>query len=317
MALRHKPKHAAKTPTQKIQYKMLALIPVLALAVLCYCVSAFAWFQADIVNAGNVVRTTEYHLDVSVYVDGKPVEPQSALDSTYTLEAGKVHDITLTAQADGAANGYAMVQTDGGPLYTTQINRGTLSFKLIPDATASYIFTAMWGIYQGTPAISNGIVIGTMPSANETNGDGAENAIHNDTGTPMQHSAGPDSSAVSSSEPNATQAPAGSPSTPSQPASTESVPSTGSDSTQTPLPSDAASTAENPAESDVEPAGEDVASSVSGQENTAGESTMAPGTGESSAAPSSESSDAESAPEQAERELSDSGAGHNSTSLSR
>ena len=316
MALRHKPKHAAKTPTQKIQYKMLALIPVLALAVLCYCVSAFAWFQADIVNAGNVVRTTEYHLDVSVYVDGKPVEPQSALD-TYTLEAGKVYDITLTAQAGGADNGYAMVQTDGGPLYTAQINRGALSFKLIPDATASYIFTAMWGIYQGTPAISNGVVIGTMPSADETNGGGAENAIHYETDAPMQHSAGPDSSAVSSSEPNATQAPAGSSSTPPQPSNTESVPSTGSDSTQTPLPSDTVSTTETLAESNAAPAEENVASSVSGQENAAHEPTVEPGTGESMAAPSSDSSDAEPAPEQAETELSNSGAGHNSTLLSR
>lgn len=109
MALHYKEEHTAPTGSQKTLRKMLALIPALVVAVLCYSVTVYAWFSASIVNTGNVIQTTTYELKISVTSpDGTNVEP---VEGVYHLADGK-NTIILTAAKDGASTGYCVIRTN-------------------------------------------------------------------------------------------------------------------------------------------------------------------------------------------------------------
>ena len=310
MALRQTPKHALKTPSSKIKFKMLALLPVAVFAVVCYCVSAFAWFQADIVNSGNTIHTTVYRLDTTINAQGVQIEPQPGLQGAYTLNSGTVYDIALTAQAGGAAKGYAKIQAQGDPLYTAQINQGSLSFQLIPDETGTYIFTAIWGIYEGTPTIFNGSVIGTIPSQNAVDSDGAANSIHYSTDQPLEYSAGQDSSTTSSlpSQPDNTSVGSNTSSNPQPPANNESALFSVSEPAPPSQSLDKIGNAEEgPVESGEDTTSEDPDTSIFQQENTEDMSTTISNTGEFTQVPSLASSDNKAAPDSTQADLSDIG----------
>ncbi len=50
----------------RLTRRMLLIIPVLAVAVLCYAFSAAAWFQASLINGGNTIRVGNFAADVAL-----------------------------------------------------------------------------------------------------------------------------------------------------------------------------------------------------------------------------------------------------------
>ena len=83
--------------------RMLAVVPVMAAALICYSVNVYAWFQASIVNSGNVIQATNYSVEVQITgTDGNEI---AAGASGYELQAGETYSVTLTA-AGGGTKGY-------------------------------------------------------------------------------------------------------------------------------------------------------------------------------------------------------------------
>ena len=151
----NKAKHEKAAASQKIIRKMLAIIPALAIAAVCYSVSVCAWFQASVINTGNVIRTVEYAVAVSAICGETQIQPSES--GTYSLESGKIYTITLTATG-GATKGYCLIQTGTTTYYTDQIGSGeSLTFTFLPQADAVYAFTARWGRQDGEADITDGI----------------------------------------------------------------------------------------------------------------------------------------------------------------
>lgn len=165
MALHYNSQQEESGGSRKIIRQMLAILSVLVVAVICYSVTVYAWFQASMVNSGNVIQATTY--DVAVKVVDSNGQPISSAAGGYELQANTEYTVILTA-AGGASTGYCAIRpADGKAIYTAPIAPGrSLSFSLIPDKTQSYLFTAAWGKYTGDGnIIKNDTVIGTKPSA--------------------------------------------------------------------------------------------------------------------------------------------------------
>ncbi len=166
MALHYKSEHTDTPRSRKIIRQMLALIPALVIAAACYSVSVYAWFQASIVNSGNVIQTTTYDIAVTIAEAGdKEIE---AVDGVYHLKANTEYAVSLTAAGGGEKGGYCVIQPeDGALIYTEPIAPNqSLSFTLIPDKEQTYTFKAVWGKYTGDgKIITNKAVIGTEPVA--------------------------------------------------------------------------------------------------------------------------------------------------------
>lgn len=165
MALHYSTRQEKHSGSRKVIRQMLALIPALAIAVACYSVSVYAWFQVSIVNSGNVIQATTYVVEVKITEDdNKEIE---AADGGYSLEAGTEYKVILTAAGGGEKGGYCVIQPQNGePLYTAPIKpKEELTFTLIPDKAQTYTFTAVWGEYSGVEEIiENNGVIGTNPT---------------------------------------------------------------------------------------------------------------------------------------------------------
>ena len=166
MALHYKQECTALTGSQTTLRKMLALIPALAVAVLCYSVTVYAWFSASIGNTGNIITAATYGLEVSVFDANKqPVQPQ---DGVYDLPGSQSYTVTLT-KTGGASTGYCVVNDGENIYYTAPIKEESPLTFTIAEA-GSYTFTAVWGDYTGEGAIPDGGFIGTPTNpANEMN----------------------------------------------------------------------------------------------------------------------------------------------------
>lgn len=160
MALHYKKEgDTALTGSQKTLRKMLALLPALAVAVLCYSVTVYAWFSASIVNSGNIIQTTTYELEISMTgSDGTVVEPTNGV---YTLAGSQSYTVTLTAADDGASTGYCVIRANNKTYYTAPIKKGT-SFGLTIYENGDYTFAPAWGSYdsEGKTVLSDGSRIG-------------------------------------------------------------------------------------------------------------------------------------------------------------
>lgn len=175
---------AEKTPSRKTYYKILALMLVLAAIALCYSVSSYAWFSANIVNAGNYIGTADYHLEISVLCDQEAVEPKTA--DIYFFEKGKEYHITLAAAGE-ATTGYCIIKDlEGTHLSCTdQIKKGSsLSFTFVPLAEGRYRFVASWGEYAGELAvIKDGNEIGSLATLSDGLPDTLEEMENSDSNT--------------------------------------------------------------------------------------------------------------------------------------
>lgn len=170
MALHYSAKREKPGCSRKIIWQMLALIPALAIAVACYSVSVYAWFQASIVNSGNVIQATTYDVVVTI-TDDSDKKVEAATDGGYHLTGGKKYKVILTAEGGGEKGGYCVIQPgDGVLLYTDPIvPTQSLTFTLIPEEEQTYTFTAVWGEYTGNgKIIENEATVGTVPTTSVT-----------------------------------------------------------------------------------------------------------------------------------------------------
>lgn len=110
-----------------------------------------AWFSASVHIQPQTITAANYEI-AAVVTD----ESGTMVASGQALQAGQSYRVTLTAT--GTADefgGYCIVEGGGSPSYTAQLLPDeTLQFTLIPDTTAVYTFTAVWGRYSGEADIT-------------------------------------------------------------------------------------------------------------------------------------------------------------------
>ena len=137
---------------------MLTLIPALAVAVLCYSVTVYAWFSTSLVNTGNIITAATYGLDIVVKDENEStVQPSNGL---YNLTGSQSYTVTLT-KTGGASTGYCVVKEGENIYYTAPITTESPTLTFTITKCGNYTFTAVWGKYSGKADITNGYTIGT------------------------------------------------------------------------------------------------------------------------------------------------------------
>lgn len=161
---RNQPIHKTASKASPIFRRVVVVLLTLVLSLACYGVTVFAWFQADVLNAGNTIQSGSYGLTVLV-ADGEVYQLEGNRES-YTLEAGKGYSVTMAAT--GTTSGYCKI-SNGTETWNTVAISGTDIFTLTiyPVATANYTFTATWGAPPEGEQLSDDDVIGTPPEVTQ------------------------------------------------------------------------------------------------------------------------------------------------------
>ncbi len=161
-----------KEAGSRISRRMLALIPVLAAAVLCYAFSAAAWFQAELLNSGNTIQAGHFAARLEL-VDGngellwscgEPIVSDKltiVLDAPYTGPAR----LRLTSADSTLAFQYQLVLTAGGKLLL-QMPQTEEKLTLTPNgegASQEYPVT-LTGEKQLYLEFDAAFLAGTLPS---------------------------------------------------------------------------------------------------------------------------------------------------------
>ena len=99
-------------------HKAASIIAVSVIAVLCYSFSVYAWFNSDISNRENIIKTASYEVtavvsSVDLFTAGTPVGSEGI-----ELQAGETYTVILVASG-GATKGYCVV-SDGEQNWYTQ-----------------------------------------------------------------------------------------------------------------------------------------------------------------------------------------------------
>lgn len=167
------PKHAKISADENILCLLLPFVAGIVICMVCLAASAWAWFSAGIQTSPQTIAAANYDISVSVTCDGNgelhailPNHSTAAGKSyAFTLEAGTAYQVKLEATGNAPSGGYCKVVESGtDPLYTVPLLPGkSLTFTLIPEQTAVYTFTAVWGKYSGTANIDDGYTIGGPP----------------------------------------------------------------------------------------------------------------------------------------------------------
>lgn len=146
------PKHSKPTDENILRLLMPSVVGI-ALCMVCLAGSTWAWFSSSVQTAPQTIEAANF--DIAVTVNDELVP------SPVTLEAGQIYKVTLTATGNAPSGGYCEVESGAVPLYTAALLPSqTLSFTLIPEQSAVYTFTAVWGKYSGKADITNGCTIG-------------------------------------------------------------------------------------------------------------------------------------------------------------
>lgn len=147
---RYKSRHEAVREQVYIIRKMICLITTLTVAVICYSVTVYAWFQSSIINTGNVIQSAKYEIIASVKNGDNEIK---LTDGIFELSQGISYTVKLTARGE-ATKGYCIVSDGSENKFTGQIPVGTtMTFKLIPEENANYTFSGQWGIAQSTDIV--------------------------------------------------------------------------------------------------------------------------------------------------------------------
>ncbi len=136
MLVKGKKRSAKHTPG--ISRKVMVVLTALVIGVVCYSVTVYAWFQANIANSGNTITTATFDLNVAI-------EDETSIgDGVYSLKANTAYSVTLTRT--GEAKGYSVIEGNNGTWYTEVIETDApFTFTFIPEKTGEYSFRASWG----------------------------------------------------------------------------------------------------------------------------------------------------------------------------
>lgn len=148
-------KHSKPTDENILRLLMPSVVGI-ALCMVCLAGSTWAWFSSSVQTAPQTIEAANYDISAAVIdASGQPVP------SGQPLQAGQKYTVTLTATGNAPSGGYCEVESGAVPLYTAALLPSqTLSFTLIPEQSAVYTFTAVWGKYSGKADITNGCTIG-------------------------------------------------------------------------------------------------------------------------------------------------------------
>ena len=154
MLVKGKKRSAKKAPG--ISRKVMVVLTALVIGVVCYSVTVYAWFQANIANSGNVITTATFDLNVAIE------DETSAGDGVYLLDANKKYTIPLTRT--GEADGYCVIKGNNDTWYTEVIESDDpFTFTFIPEAAGDYSFTASWGTPpEDADLIKDGSTVGKL-----------------------------------------------------------------------------------------------------------------------------------------------------------
>ena len=154
MLVKGKKRSAKHTPG--ISRKVMVVLTALVIGVVCYSVTVYAWFQANIANSGNTITTATF--DLNVEINNGAVSD----DGVYSLDANEKYTITLTRT--GEAKGYCVIEGNNDTWYTEVIETDApFTFTFIPEANGNYSFKASWGTPpEGDSLIANGSTIGKI-----------------------------------------------------------------------------------------------------------------------------------------------------------
>lgn len=163
---RNQPIHKTASKASPIFRRVVVVLLTLVLSLACYGVTVFAWFQADVLNAGNTIQSGSYAITVRIE-DKETNTPVTAQNGGFTLEAGKGYSVTLTAE--GNTSGYCEIQAGDKVLQTKPIGgTDTFTLTIYPETQAVYTFRTVWGTATAKDGISSGETIGTEPAQQES-----------------------------------------------------------------------------------------------------------------------------------------------------
>lgn len=154
MLVKGKKRSAKHTPG--ISRKVMVVLTALVIGVVCYSVTVYAWFQANIANSGNTITTATFDLNVAI-------EDETSIgDGMYNLTKGTSYTVTLART--GEAKGYCVIEGNNGTWYTEVIETDApFTFTFIPEADGKYSFRASWGTPpEGDSLIANGSIVGKI-----------------------------------------------------------------------------------------------------------------------------------------------------------
>ena len=83
----NQPIHKTASKASPIFRRVVVVLLTLVLSLACYGVTVFAWFQADVLNAGNTIQSGSYAITVRIE-DKETITPVTAQYGGFTLEAG-------------------------------------------------------------------------------------------------------------------------------------------------------------------------------------------------------------------------------------
>lgn len=152
----HKAKHAKKKERNDAALHVLAssLIGICICAV-CLCGMSWAWFTATAGTAAKTIKTPQYKLTCSVFLNGAEVggAAHESGGTEYRLNGGK-YTVVLKAAGTGNATGYCKVKIGETTYYTEQIfANGEFSFYINAGSEENIVLTPSWGTCA---AVKNG-----------------------------------------------------------------------------------------------------------------------------------------------------------------
>lgn len=136
---------------RKTVRKMLAIIPILAAAVLCYAVTVFAWFQDSLVNSGNIIQAGRFSAAVEI-TQGN----QRVWSSAENLEGRPAGILGCDEQISGISPGEAVLRITNNSdstlslQYAMLLTEGDLSGPEVELA-----FEALWDGTEETASQDN------------------------------------------------------------------------------------------------------------------------------------------------------------------
>lgn len=121
------------------------------LCIVCMGGLTWAWFNQSVTGNTESIHSASYSISISVVQNSTSgdITVSPGADRKYTLEAGKVYAVTLSATGD-ATTGYCKVTVNGTDYHTTQMAPGnTVTFTIDCTAAATVEFSPNWMTYSG------------------------------------------------------------------------------------------------------------------------------------------------------------------------
>ena len=159
-AIFYQSKHAKPTDENIFRLLLPSIVGIL-LCLVCLAGTTWAWFSASVQTPPQTITTAHFDISVSI-VDGSNEAVIETAEGGYSLSENTAYTVKLTAVGTAREyGGYCVVKGGVAPHYTTPLLPGaTLSFTLIPDTTAVYTFTAVWGKCSNAADITADCTIG-------------------------------------------------------------------------------------------------------------------------------------------------------------